>query len=148
MATTAGNVIDVTQAIQLSLSPVFLLTGVTGMLGVMTGRLSRIIDRARRLTEDRDRAELSAHQTTELKSLELRRHCVSVAIAAGTVAALFLCMVIIVLFVDVILNARLHWLVGGLFVGSTIALVIGWAYFLREVYLATHLTRIYLPDNL
>lgn len=40
---------DVAYAIPLA--PVFLLTGIAGMLNVMTGRLSRIIDRGRRLLE-------------------------------------------------------------------------------------------------
>ena len=44
------NVIDtnsintVSQLIQLSVAPVFLLAGVAGLLNVFTGRLSRIID--------------------------------------------------------------------------------------------------------
>ena len=35
----------VQQAIQLSVAPVFLLTGIAGLLGVMANRLARIIDR-------------------------------------------------------------------------------------------------------
>ena len=45
MASLAENINDVARAIQLALAPVFLLTGIAGMLSVMTGRLSRIIDR-------------------------------------------------------------------------------------------------------
>ena len=46
-----GNISDLAQAIQLALTPVFLLTGIAGMLNVMTGRLSRIIDRGRHVAE-------------------------------------------------------------------------------------------------
>jgi hypothetical protein len=42
---------DVARAIQLALAPVFLLTGIAGLLNVMAGRLARIIDRGRYLTE-------------------------------------------------------------------------------------------------
>ncbi|MEP6793263.1 MAG: DUF2721 domain-containing protein, partial [Saprospiraceae bacterium] len=42
---------DISGAIQLALGPVFLLTGIAGMLNVMSGRLSRIIDRGRTLME-------------------------------------------------------------------------------------------------
>ena len=42
---------EMAKAIQLALGPVFLLTGIAGMLNVMSGRLSRIIDRGRALTE-------------------------------------------------------------------------------------------------
>ena len=34
---------DVAHAIQLALTPVFLLTGIAGILNVMTGRLARIL---------------------------------------------------------------------------------------------------------
>src|SRR6187551_2991266 len=37
------------RAIQLALAPVFLLTGIAGLLNVMTGRLARIVDRGRHL---------------------------------------------------------------------------------------------------
>jgi hypothetical protein len=37
----------IAHAIQLAIAPVFLLTGVAGLLGVMANRLARVIDRAR-----------------------------------------------------------------------------------------------------
>ena len=41
----------VTHGIQLAVAPVFLLTAVSGMIGAVAGRLSRIIDRGRVLEE-------------------------------------------------------------------------------------------------
>ena len=38
----------IVHAIQLAVAPVFLLTGLGAMLAVMTNRLSRVVDRARR----------------------------------------------------------------------------------------------------
>ena len=46
-----ANVSGVAHAIQLALTPVFLLTGIAGILNVMTGRLARVIDRGRYLTD-------------------------------------------------------------------------------------------------
>jgi hypothetical protein len=40
----AENMTDVARAIQLALAPVFLLTGIAGLLNVMTNRLARIVD--------------------------------------------------------------------------------------------------------
>ena len=37
------------KAIQLSVSPVFLLTGIGAMMNVLSGRLGRCVDRAREL---------------------------------------------------------------------------------------------------
>ena len=51
MFNTTLNLGDMAHAIQLALAPVFLLTGIAGTLNVMTGRLARIIDRGRQLTE-------------------------------------------------------------------------------------------------
>ena len=51
MALPEINITNVSQAIQLALTPVFLLTGIGGLLNVMTGRLARIIDRGRYLAE-------------------------------------------------------------------------------------------------
>jgi Protein of unknown function (DUF2721) len=136
------NVTDVARAIQLALTPVFLLTGIAGMLNVMTGRLSRIIDRGRTLAENRSRENLSEQDSLELHSLEKRRRFVSIAITACTIAALLLCMVIVTLFVEVMFVAPLQWLIGTLFTISTLALVVGLAFFLREVHMATRSIRL------
>ena len=67
------NLQDVGQAIQLALTPVFLVTGIAALLGVMTGRLARIIDRWRQLTEPPDRASLREQLALEFASLQRRR---------------------------------------------------------------------------
>ncbi|MDA0705772.1 MAG: DUF2721 domain-containing protein [Proteobacteria bacterium] len=130
------NIGVVAHAIQLALASVFLLTAIAGMLNVMTGRLSRIIDRGRQITET---ATLQGEQQAEevqrqLKSLEHRRYLAS--------AALLVCTVIAALFLEVLLPLKLRWLVGIVFTASTLALVVGLAYFLREVHLATRTVRI------
>jgi hypothetical protein len=133
-----------TRAIQSSLAPVFLLAGIAAILNVMTGRLGRIVDRGRQLTEHPLPDELVPRQTVELelRSLERRRHLASAAITACTLAALLVCMVITLLFLEVLTPITLEWLVATFFMASTLALVVGLAYFLREVYLATHAVRI------
>lgn len=45
------NVTTVSQVIQLAIAPVFLLMGVSALLGVLTGRLGRVVDRFRVLNE-------------------------------------------------------------------------------------------------
>lgn len=37
----------ISEAIQLGIAPVFLLTGIAGLLSVMTNRLARVVDRTR-----------------------------------------------------------------------------------------------------
>lgn len=143
MATPILNINDVPQAIQLALGPAFLLTGIAGLLNVMAGRLARIIDRGRRLTESGAVSpEMLAALQAEIQGLDRRRYLASAAITGCTLSALLVCMVIATLFLETFLDAPLHGLVGLLFTGATLALVVGLAYFLREVHLATTTIRI------
>jgi hypothetical protein len=135
---------DVNNAIQLALAPVFLLTAIAGMLNVMTGRLARIIDRGRQLTETGVEPQPAARETValELRNLERRRNLTSAAITASTFAALMNCVVIVSLFVEVLLSLRLKWLAGTFFTLAALGLVVGLAYFLQEVHLATKTVKI------
>ena len=111
MLSQSLDVNNVSQAIQLALGPVFLLTGIAGMLNVMTGRLSRIIDRGRRLAEAAILTDPKVRESVndELLELERRRHLASAAITACTLAALLVCMVVTALFVEVMFHAPLEW---------------------------------------
>ena len=139
MSSTPESITDIAKAIQLALGPVFLLTGVAALLNVMTGRLSRIVDRGRYLTERTgiNNLDNSDGVTAELKMLERRRHFTSVAITMCTVSALLVCLVIVTLFIEVMLSIPLNWVIGVLFTLATLALVIGLAFFLREVHLSS-----------
>jgi hypothetical protein len=144
MAAVSVNIADVGHAIQLALAPVFLLTGIAGILGVMAGRLARIIDRGRKLTEGARpiEAAVDGHILLELQSLDRRRHLASSAITACTFSALVVCTVIAALFLEVLLQVEIRWLIGLLFTSATLALITGLAFFLREVHLATRTVRI------
>jgi len=132
------------QAIQLAIAPVFLLTGIASLLGVMATRLARIIDRARYLEQTWTTLSEAAlgHARVEIRHLERRRTLASWSINCCTSAALLVCFVISTLFFEEFFGTELKWFAGALFVGAMIALVGGLSCFLREVYLATHLGRI------
>lgn len=137
---------DMSHTIQLALAPAFLLTGIAGMLNVMTGRLARIIDRGRRLSEESAQiVSVSISHAADRENLERRRHFASGAITACTFSALLVCLVISSLFLEALFEIQIKWVVGSLFTLSTLSLVIGLAYFLREVHLATKTVRIVLP---
>ncbi|MDX2220850.1 MAG: DUF2721 domain-containing protein [Burkholderiales bacterium] len=144
LSSVVVNFGDVAHAIQLALAPVFLLTGIAGLLNVMAGRLARIIDRGRKLTEQplppqfQDPAVLRG----QLELLERRRHFASAAITTCTSSALLVCTVVAALFLEVLLNIQFKWLIGVMFTAATLTLVVGLAYFLREVHLATTTVRI------
>jgi hypothetical protein len=135
---------DVGHAIQLALAPVFLLTGIGALMNVMTGRLGRIIDRGRYLTENPlSGAQLSGNDVRhELHNLSRRLRAAHAAISMCTFSALLVCAIVCVLFLDALLSASLRWLIGTLFLGSALALVVGLGFFQHEVYLAMRTVRI------
>jgi Protein of unknown function (DUF2721) len=138
------DVTDLARAIQLALAPVFLLTGIAALLSVMTGRLARIIDRGRAFAEGRVSFVSQDHVpiALERQMLEPRRRLTSIAITATTIAALFVCVVIAGLFVEVMLQTPLGWPISAFFAAAMLALMVGLAFFLREVHLAMHTVRI------
>ena len=112
----------------------------------MAARLSRIIDRGRKLTEQPLPPTLQDPQALQaaLDLLERRRHLASVAITSCTSSALLVCTVVTGLFLEVLLQVEFRGVIGFLFMAATMALVVGLAYFLREVHLATTAIRIRL----
>ena len=133
----------ISHAIQLAIAPVFLLTGIAGLLGVMANRLARVIDRARYFEGawgELDEATQAATRL-ELSYLERRRKLASWSINFCTAAALLVCLVIMTLFMDEMINVNLRWVAGALFVVAMLCLIGGLATFLREVYIASHSVR-------
>jgi Protein of unknown function (DUF2721) len=131
---------SIVHAIQLAIAPVFLLTGIAALLGVMTTRLARVIDRARSFEANWSAMDARGRAAARLEvaDLERRRRVCNLAISFCTSAALLICLVIVTLFVEEFLVAKLTWLAGALFVGAMLAIICGIACFRREVHLATH----------
>jgi hypothetical protein len=143
MPTIPGTGI-IAHAIQLAIAPVFLLTGVAGLLNVMAARLARVIDRVRSLDHTWPGLDAKARAVAreEIGNLEKRRRVCSWSITCSTAAALLICLVIVALFVEEYFAADLKWLAGALFVAAMVALIGGLTCFLREVHLATHTTSV------
>lgn len=141
---TPENVTDIAHAIELALAPVFLLTGIAALLGVMTNRLARIIDRGRYFEQSWESLDETAREggRAELRFLEKRRKLANRAIAAGTLAALLVCLVVATLFLEVLLEVRLRGAAGVFFFCSMLCLIVGLGTFLREIFLATQSVRV------
>ena len=93
------HVIDIAHLIQSSVAPVFLLTGVAATLGVLTSRLSRIVDRARKLEELLAGHPGEAPQLHgDLAVLARRANYIYSAISLSTIAALLVALVVVTLF--------------------------------------------------
>ena len=143
MSTEAG-VAAIAHVIQLSVAPVFLLSGVSAMLGVLSHRLSRVIDRARTLEARLEGApaDRTAALHAELNLLGRRARLVSHAISLCTICALLICAVVISLFVGAFFGKEVSNAIGVLFIAALTALGGGLVTFLREIYLALRNLRI------
>jgi hypothetical protein len=140
---------DITHTIQLSVAPVFLLTALGTTLAVLTNRLSRIVDRARRVEarlpgEEGDRRTASL---IELDMLEGRVRLVHWAITLGTSAALLVCLLIAVAFVAYLFDARAAAAMAILFVAAMACYVGALLCFLREVFAAIATMRFATPPE-
>jgi len=135
---------NIAHVIQLSVAPVFLLTGVGAILSVLINRLGRIIDRARvveqHLTDVArdDRASLRL----ELTTLGRRMRLINWAISSCTICALLVCLVIALLFVGAFTHMNVSDGAALLFIFAMIALIGGLLGFLREIYLAIAIARL------
>lgn len=140
---------NVAYFIQLSVAPVFLLTGVAAMLGVLTNRLSRIIDRARAI-EAQHAVEADsgrrASQHAMLRVLSRRARLVSWSISLCTTCSLFVSTIIVLLFLEALLATYFRGVVPVLFIIAMLAFIMGLLVFLREIYLATDSLRIGPPE--
>jgi hypothetical protein len=135
--------VDVTHVIQLAIAPVFLLTAVGTIIGVLSNRLSRIVDRIRVLEERPDRADpqLAAREQEELVILGRRLRLVYLAVTCEVFCGLFVGLVIAVVFADAFLAANLAGFIATVFVLSMLAFIGGLGVFLREIFLAVSSTR-------
>jgi Protein of unknown function (DUF2721) len=142
------GIAGIAHVIQLSVAPVFLLSGVSAMLGVLSARLGRIIDRARtlevRAQNEADRAA-QARQHAQLDILARRARLISHAIALCTICALLICTVVISLFVGAFFSTDVSREIGVVFIAALTALGGGLVAFLREVFVATRNLRIGHP---
>ena len=135
----AADITTVAHVIQLAVAPVFLLTGIGAILGVLINRLARVVDRFRVLENLLPKAaesERAAHQN-EMLILTRRARLIHWAITLCTVAALMICVVIATLFVGSSMGVELSATIASLFIVAMLALISGLLSFLREISLAT-----------
>ena len=137
------NINDITHVIQLAIAPVFLLTAVGTIIGVLVNRLARIVDRIRVLEEMLRIAnpeELKKEQT-ELSLLARRLRLIYLAVTCAVFCALFVGLLIIVAFIDAFRSINLAQMVGILFVFAMLSFIGSLIVFLREIFLAVFTTR-------
>ncbi len=135
------EIVTIAQVIQTAVAPVFLLSGSAALLGVLSSRLARVIDRARVL--EARIASLPAGQeqrqvlSKELKFLWKRARLINRAFSLCTMCALMICVVVVMLFFSHIASTNLSKPISLSFITAMIFLTGALLMSLREIYLAT-----------
>jgi len=142
--TTPEDVARIVHSIQLSVAPVFLLSGIGVLLGVLTNRLARVVDRARPLEEQHGSADpaAAAELHSRLRWLAQRARLMNTAITLSTVSALLVAVVVALLFGSAFVHFNLAAPVAALFIAAMLALVGALVAFLIEIRIATATLRI------
>jgi len=134
----------IAQVIQLAVAPVFLLAGIAGLLGVLSTRLGRIIDRARvievRIPQARNEEQkLLLH--SETAALWSRIGLMNWAIRLCVSGALMICLVIVTLFVGDFTAFNIAALIAVFFVTAMVLIISGLVCLLREIGISTQRMR-------
>ena len=136
--TPESHIVDIARVIQLAIAPVFLLTALGTIVGVLSNRLARIVDRTRTLEDRFGHMLLADLQSAyhELVLLYRRMRLAYLAIALSVVCALFVGLLIAIAFVDAFLLVDLSKFIALLFMAAMVALLCSLIVFLREIFLA------------
>lgn len=134
------DIVTIAQVIQTAVAPVFLLTGVAALLGVLSNRLGRVVDRARileaRILKARDETQ-KAIWSKEIKLLWKRARLINRSFSLCTLCALTICLVVVLLFYSHIASANLSTPISLSFIAAMVVLIGALLLLLREIYIAT-----------
>jgi hypothetical protein len=144
MAAHDFQISTIAEVIQLAVAPVFLLSGVGIMLTVLTGRLARVVERAREVEATAKSAAPtefpSIHQ--QLQVLGRRARLMNRAITLCTICALLVAFVVVALFVGAFVEFRIATAIALMFIVAMLSFIAALLCFLREVFLAIASLRI------
>ena len=124
--------------LQISISPVILISGIGLLLLSMTNRLGRVIDRARQIAVARRQAESDSEKRIEeqfqmlIRRATLLRRSIILAVVSVLVAALL----IITLFVTALSRSDIGWPVVVLFTFAMITLIASLVIFIQDLNLS------------
>ena len=136
-------------AIQLAVAPVFLLTAVATLIGVLATRLARIIDRARVVEERLEAGGVSNVEAAyiELAQARMRGTIVNVALALLTVSAALIGLTVVSLFLGGTTRTHIETVVPWSFLGGLLSFILALLCFLIETLFATRVLRFARPKH-
>jgi len=140
MTTYPVQSVDIAHLIQVALTPIFLISAIGVTLNVLTSRLARIVDRARAMENELRRPDHTPDGRDlhgALGVLARRARYINAAITLITLSALFIALVVVMLFVNAFLRWDLSAFTAWMFILSMLSLAAALLAFLIEVRIAT-----------
>lgn len=131
-----------------AIGPVILISGVGLLLLTMTNRLGRAIDRARQLKNElairtgHEREQTLAQVAVLYRRAKIIRLSITLAASSAALAALL----IVTLFINGLLQSRLEFLVGLLFVACMASLFASLIAFICDINFSLHALKLELED--
>jgi hypothetical protein len=129
-------------SIQLSITPVILITGLGSLLLTMTSRLGRVVDRTRILAGQLrdavaagDRAEWT-HLEHQLEIMYRRAKIVRLTVTLAAASMFCAGLLVVAIFVDALTAVKLAGVVVGLFIASIGLLLGSLGAFLRDIFMS------------
>lgn len=107
---------DIGEMIQLAIAPVFLLSTVCTKLTALINHMSRIVDRARFLMEERLEVSCKEAYLSELAALDI-------AITLSTACGLLVFLIVVMLFIGGALDTRSDRYIAGTFVFAVVCFI-------------------------
>jgi len=141
---TIPAISTIAQTIQLSLAPVFMLAGIGQLLNVLAGRLSRVIDRARKLELLHGSISGPDHHryVWELRLLDRRMTIINAALFLAVSSAIMTCVLIALLFIAELAKLHFGTAVALCFILAMILLIAALVSFIVEVRISLRAFRI------
>ena len=138
------SVNTVADVVRIAIAPVFLLSGIAAFVNVCTARLSRIVDRSREIEPKLLASRGHEHDRWlgELHVLDRRMRLVSWAISLSVLSAVLICAVVVLLFTASITHVHVATAIALLFIGSMVAIGVGFAVFLVETQVGSRAVRV------
>ena len=138
---TVSNIAD---TIRLAVAPVFLLSGIAAFVNVCASRLSRIVDRSRKIEPLLLGSRGAEHDRwlREINVIDQRMRLVSWAISLSVLSAILICAVVIMLFAGSIVRVHFGTAIGLTFIGSMVSIGLAFAVFLVETRVGSRAVRV------
>ncbi|MGK0256000.1 MAG: hypothetical protein ACI81I_000608 [Arcobacteraceae bacterium] len=128
---------SVSELIQLSVAPVFLLAAVAGLLNVFTGRLTRIMDQVYKLDIVEENNPRTEEMLKRRNFLAMRMSNINLAILFITFTGIMVALVIVTMFLSTLLEFGTAVVISVLFILAMVSIISSLFVFLREIHFTT-----------